>query len=93
MASLTLKNLPDELLRALRKAAAKDRRSVTQEIIHLLESALGGRAERPAPRSRDSDAQLAAWRKLAVKWESDVDRATEAERLVKHRTSGREVDF
>ena len=93
MASLTLKNLPDELLRALRKAADEDRRSVTQEIIHLLESALGGRIERPAPRASDADAQLAAWRKLAGKWESDVDRATEAERLMKRRTSGREVDF
>jgi plasmid stability protein len=93
MSSLTLKNLPDDLLRALRKAADKDRRSVTQEIIHLLESALGGRAERPAPRSPDADAQLAAWRKLAGKWESDVDRATEAERLMKRRTSGRKVEF
>jgi len=93
MASLTLKNLPDDLLRALRKAAGKDRRSVTQEIIHLLESALGGRTDRPVPRSPDAHAQLAAWRKLAGKWESDVDRATEAERLMKRRTSGREVDF
>jgi plasmid stability protein len=93
MASLTLKNLPDDLLRALRKAADKDRRSVTQEIIHLIESALGARAERPAPRSPDADAQLAAWRKLAGKWESDVDRATEAERLMKRRTSGRKVEF
>jgi hypothetical protein len=30
---------------------------------------------------------------LAGKWESDVDRATEAERLMKRRTSGREVGF
>ncbi len=92
MASLTLKNLPDGLLRALRKAADKDRRSVTQEIIHLLESALGT-AERRAPRSADSDAQIAAWRKLAGKWESDADRTTEARRIMDRRTSGREVDF
>ena len=92
MASLTLKNLPDDLLRALRKAADMDRRSMTQEIIHLLESALG-RAKRPAPRSADADAQVAAWRKLAGKWESDSDRATEARRLMDRRTSGREIDF
>lgn len=92
MASLTLKNLPDELLRALRKAADRDRRSVTQEIIHLLESALG-RGDRAAPRSPDVDAQLAAWRKLAGKWESDTDLATETRRLTERRTSGREVDF
>lgn len=92
MASLTLKNLPDDLLRALRKAADKDRRSVTQQIIHLLETALG-RTERPAARPADADAQLAAWRKLAGRWESDTDRATETRRLMKRRTSGREVDF
>ena len=93
MASFTLKNLPNDLLRALRKAADKDRRSVSQEIIHLLESALGVHTERPAPRSSGTDAQLAAWRKLAGKWESDADRATEAERIMSSRTSGREVDF
>jgi plasmid stability protein len=92
MASLTLKNLPEDLLRALRKAADKDRRSVTQEVIHLLEFALG-RAERPAPRSTDAEAQLTAWRKLAGQWESDTDRATEAGRLMNRRTFGREFDF
>jgi len=93
MASLTLKNLPDGLLRALRKAADKDRRSLTREIIHLLESALRGRIERRSPRTSDADAQLAAWRKLAGKWESDVDRATESERLMERRTPGRGVDL
>lgn len=93
MASLTLKNLPDPLLRDLRKAAEKDRRSLTQEIIHLLDAALRGRIGRPSPPGADRDAQLAAWRKLAGKWESDVDRATEAEQVMKRRTPGRKVDL
>jgi hypothetical protein len=93
MASLTLKNLPDALLRDLRKAAEKDRRSLTQEIIYLLDTALRGRGERSRPRGTDVDAQLAAWRKLAGKWESDVDRATEAEQLAERRTSGREIEL
>ncbi len=93
MASLTLKNLPDELLRALRRAAENDRRSLTQEILHLLDAALRGRGEQPASRGADAGAQLAAWRKLAGKWESDVDRATEAARILEYRTSGREIDI
>ena len=93
MASLTLKNLPDDLLSALRVAAESDRRSLTKEIIHLLDSALRGRTERPLRPAADVDAQLAAWRRLAGKWESDVDRATEAEGLMERRTSGREVEF
>lgn len=88
---MTLKNLSDELLDELRMAAERDRRSLTQEIIHLLETALRGRPkEAVAP---DVKAQVAAWRKLAGKWESDVNAETEAAGLRKARTRGREVDL
>jgi plasmid stability protein len=92
MPSLTLKNLPEELLAALRAAAARDRRSVTQEIIHLLDIALQG-GQSPARDAADTEAQVAAWRKLAGKWTSDVDPATETKRIVERRTKGREVDL
>lgn len=91
MASITLKNLPDDLLDALRDAAERDRRSMTQQIVHLLETAVRGLPKpEPAP---DAKAQVAAWRKLAGKWESDVDSATEARRISRARTHGREVDL
>ena len=90
MASLTLKNLPDELLRALREAAERDRRSLTQEILHLLDVALRAR---PSDRAAGVEAQVAAWRGLAGKWESDVDQAVETEQIINRRTQGREVDF
>ena len=92
MLSLTLKNIPGDLLGELREAAERDRRSLTQEIIYLLAVALRG-TERPAGRSPDVEAQVAAWRKLAGKWKSDLDPATEAERIMKRRTKGREVDL
>jgi len=92
MASLTLKNLPDDLLGALREAAERDRRSLTQEIIHLLQNALRG-GKRPAGRTAAIAAQVAVWRKLAGKWKSDLDEATEAERIMERRTKGREVDL
>lgn len=78
MASFTLKNLPDDLLRALRRAAEDDRRSLTQEIIHLLESALRGRPKRVS----DVETQVAEWRELAGRWVSDVDGATEVARVL-----------
>lgn len=91
MPSLTLKNVPARLLRALRKAAEIDRRSLNQQVIHLLELSMNagsGSGQPPA----GVEAQLAAWRRLAGKWESELDRATEARRLADQRTSGREVD-
>jgi len=91
MASLTLKNLSEQLLEALRDAAERDRRSLTQEIIHLLETALRARPRtvvRP-----DTEAQVAAWRMLAGRWESDLDNSAEATRILEKRTPGREVDL
>lgn len=91
MAAITLKNLSDELLAELRAAAEHDRRSLTQEIIHLLEAGLRGRPKTtPQP---DVRAQVSAWRALAGQWESDVDAATEASRIAEARSLGREVDL
>ena len=93
MASITLKNLSDDLLSALRLAAEQDRRSLTQEILHLLDGALRLRSREVPRATPDVKAQLAAWRELAGKWESDVDPAVEAEELMRARSPGREVEF
>jgi plasmid stability protein len=93
MASLTLKNLPEELLRSLREAAEKDRRSLTQEIIYLLDTALRSRGDRPASQRPHVDSQIAAWRELAGKWQSDIDRRAEVEQIMEQRSPGREVDL
>lgn len=39
MATLNIKNLPDSLYRKLRARAKRDRRSVAQEVIHILSQA------------------------------------------------------
>jgi hypothetical protein len=93
MTALTLKNLSPKLLRSLRAAAIHDRRSLTQEVIYLLDLALHVRAARPQQPAFDVEAQLAAWRRLAGTWRSDVEPAVEAERLTAARTPGRKVEL
>jgi hypothetical protein len=94
MASLTLKNIPGDLLDALREAAEGDRRSLNQEVLHLLSAALGlrpgGRSASPSPKV---EAQVRAWRKLAGKWQSDLTPTEEARRVTRRRSAGREVDL
>ena len=90
MAALTLKNLPDDLLRDLREAAEIDRRSLNQEAIHILGLALRG-GDRETPRTSGVGAQVAAWRRLAGRWASSLDGATETKRLMKRRTRGRKI--
>jgi len=88
MASLTLKNIPDDLLETLRTTAEREHRSLTQQVIHLLESAVRKPAPAaPQPRTEEAEARLAAWRKLAAEWPDDIDGAE----IMDARTLGREV--
>jgi plasmid stability protein len=41
MATLNIKNFPDELYERLQKLAEREHRSVTQEVVHLLEKTAG----------------------------------------------------
>jgi plasmid stability protein len=40
MATLNVKNFPDDLYKALQERAQREHRSVTQEVVHLLETSL-----------------------------------------------------
>jgi plasmid stability protein len=85
MASLTLRNVPLELIRSLRAAAEHDHRSLSQEVVHLLDLAIRARKEGGGP-AQDVEAQLAAWRELAGRWQSDPDPDTEADQLMAARS-------
>ena len=46
MAILNIKSFPDDLYAQLRESAKKDRRSISQEVIHLLAEAIDARRPR-----------------------------------------------
>lgn len=89
MPSITLKDVPEELLVRLRAAAARERRSLNQEAIVLIEGALDARdtADERARR------QVAAWRALAGSWLSDATFEEEVASLSAARSTGRDVDL
>lgn len=43
MPSLTLKNIPDELMDELREVAEQERRSITQQVLYMLEQVIARR--------------------------------------------------
>ena len=91
MPSLTLKNVPSPLLRALRTSAKADRRSLNQQAMVLLTRALG--LDRDRVSQELVDAQVEAWRRLAGSWRSDLGPREEAESLRRARTKGRKVEL
>ena len=70
MAILNIKNLPDKLYRKLQARAKRDRRSVAQEVTHLLSEAL----EAPEPLS------IFDLRGLGKEYWQDVEASSHVER-------------
>lgn len=87
MPSLTLKNLPAELLERLRERAEEERRSLNQQAIHILERALHDQAY------AEAEAQAAEWRALGGSWGSDLDTPEEIASIYAARSAGRVVDL
>ncbi len=89
MSSITLKDVPEDLLARLRSAAARERRSLNQEALVLIEGGLAAceTAEERAYR------QVEAWRTLAGGWVSDHNFDDEVADLYAARTTGRGVDL
>jgi len=91
MATITLKNVPEALLGRLKKHARRERRSVNQHAIHLLEQGLktGGRGDEEKARRKRC---LETWRRLAGTWESDESVQEEIRAITSARTGGRDVE-
>lgn len=83
MPTLTLRDVPVEVLERLRSRAAEERRSLNQEAIHLLDFALRTEMFSPA-------AQVEAWLRLG-RWRSSKSTKQEIAEIYAARTLGRPV--
>jgi hypothetical protein len=81
MATLTLKQIPDELIQQLREAAQHERRSMNQHAVYLLEQALH------VPH-QSFGAALERWRRSRVAPEEDT---AQVFRGLRSRERGRKV--
>jgi plasmid stability protein len=92
MPSVTLKNIPPDLLDRLRKRAAGERRSLNQEVIHLLQQVLDA-VEESGLLKEIAERQVKAWRQIAGRWRSRESAAQEIRRIYSARTRGRDVEL
>ena len=92
MASLTIKDIPEDLLERLRELAEEDRRSMTQEVIYLLAEIVSEYDAKRSGRAR-ADRQADDWEQLAGRWKSDKSADEEIGEIYDSRTRGRQVDL
>ena len=58
MKTLTIRSLPDDLLRDLKRLAARNHRSLQQQVLMLLEQARSLSGDSPVERAREMRARL-----------------------------------
>ena len=63
MKPITLRNLPDEVARAIRKKAEKEGMSLNKAVIGLLEQSIGGPGQRGKGPRRDLSPLAGTWKK------------------------------
>ena len=94
MASLTVKDIPGQLLARLRARAAMEKRSMNKEIIHLLDMSLSADRTHPMNYRRTlAAAQAEAWSRLGGRWISDVPVEDEIADIYSARSGGREIEL
>jgi hypothetical protein len=77
---LTVRNLPPEVAKAIRDKAKRERRSLNQTVVSLLEEATGARPrDRKPPVHHDLDHLFGVWsRKDADEFDADLKKSRSA---------------
>ena len=102
MASITLKNLPESLVKRVRRLAERERRSLSQQILFMVERGLTSAgsatpeaalpaAPLPPALAQAIRSQVAAWQHLAGRWIADEPVEAEIAGIYAARTAGRDV--
>jgi hypothetical protein len=95
MASITVRNIPDEVLERIRALSAIERRSLNNEILVILERGTFSEYEDKLLKRKylSKSTQMDIWKRLAGTWEDTRSAKEIIEDIYSNRTAGREVEL
>jgi plasmid stability protein len=95
MASITVRNIPDDVLKRIRALSSIDRRSLNNEILVLLERSASSELEEKLLKRKylSKSTQLEMWKQLAGTWEDSRSTREIIDDIYATRTTGREVEL
>ncbi len=93
MASITVRNIPDEILKKLKALSSIDRRSLNNEILIILERGTFTEYEEKLStrKALSKDTQIEIWKSIVGKWEDDRSAEEIIRDIYSHRTAGRDI--
>jgi hypothetical protein len=94
MASITVRNIPENIFSKIKQLSTLERRSVNNEILIVLESGLAYEADNNYNSRKETipkELQLRIWSDLSGKWEDDRTTEQIKEDIINSRTIGRDI--
>ena len=89
MKSVTVRNIPDEILEAIRLLSIKERRSLNNELIVIMENGLKSICSSSA--ALKTDLREDPWKNLAGKWKDKRSTKGIIDDIYSSRTIGRDI--
>jgi plasmid stability protein len=95
MASLTVRNIPNDILDKIRALSSVERRSLNNEILVILERGTYREYEEKLQKRRflSKSTQMEMWKGLLGTWEDTRTTKEIIEDIYANRTAGRDVDL
>jgi len=95
MASITVRNIPDEVLEKIRALSAVERRSINSEILLILERGTYSEYEERLHRRKylSKSTQLEIWKGLLGSWQDNRTAREIIDDIYSTRTAGRDVEL
>lgn len=95
MASITVRNIPDDVLGKIKALSSLERRSVNNEILVILERGTFDEYEDKLQKRKylSKSTQLEIWKRLAGSWEDSRSAKEIIDDIYANRTAGRDVNL
>ncbi|MFA6291145.1 MAG: hypothetical protein WC637_05150 [Victivallales bacterium] len=87
MKSITVRNIPDEILEAVRILSIKERRSLNNELLVIMENGLNSMSSSELK----TDLKEEPWKKLAGKWKDKRNTRDIIDDIYSSRTIGKDI--
>lgn len=93
--NITVRNIPEEIIKKIRTLSQMEKRSLNNEILILLERGVQEEINHFFNEKRNitKDTQINIWKKLSKEWEDDRTAHEIIEDIYNNRTFGREIEL
>lgn len=91
MINVTVRNIPDGIMRKLKALSVIERRSLNSEILVVIEKGLSSAIGERETRHLSGEMQVELWKKVCGSWEDDRSTREIIDDIYANRTLGRDI--